>query len=257
MHMVAVRSWTAGILGVLAAAGAAQDPAAAKADPAWSVEGKWADACNCQAPCPCWKREVPTAGDCGDLFYFHIEKGHYGELKLDGLDVVQVFKTAGGKSMAQSRKDGDVAIANTYLSKDLSPAVALALEEIFLRLSPTQLPSAERHATKRVPLVASMGPERVRIEIPDILIVDLKATPDASGKPKPFPYSMKAVPWTVGPAVQAESVVYNFNDDGLSWEITQRHATFAGFAYSSDRGPLPWEPGFRPPPAATPGLSKQ
>jgi hypothetical protein len=242
---------------MLATVAAAQGAAATDADPAWSVEGQWADACNCQAPCPCWKREVPTAGDCGDLFYFHIEKGHYGELKLDGLDVVQIFKTAGGKSMAQSRKDKDVAIANTYTSKDQSPAVAAALETIFLRLSPTQLPSAKLHATKRVEFAATMGPERVAIEIPGVLTVDLKATKDASGKPIPFPYSMKAIPWTVGPAVQAESVVYNFNDDGVSWEIKQRHATFARFAYSSDRGPLPWEPGFSQPPAAIPAPSIQ
>ncbi len=119
MHMVVFRSWTACILGIISTVAAAQGAPAASVEPAWSVEGQWADACNCQAPCPCWKREVPTAGDCGDLFYFHIEKGHYGELKLDGLDVVQVFKTAGGKTMAQSRKDKDVAIANTYMSKDL------------------------------------------------------------------------------------------------------------------------------------------
>jgi hypothetical protein len=51
----------------------------------------------------------------------------------------------------------------------------------------------------------------------------------------------------VQPAVQAESVVYNFKDDGLSWQIAHPHATFAGFAYSSDQGPLPWEPGSKRP----------
>lgn len=135
--------------------------------------------------------------------------------------------------------------------------MAAALDTIFLRLSPTQLPSAKLHATKRVKLVATMGSERVKVEIPGVLTVDLKATKDASGKPQRFPYSMKAIPWTVEPAVQAESVVYNFKDDGVSWQIKQRHATFARFAYSSDQGPLPWEPGFCQPPAATPALNKQ
>ena len=251
MYSMALRFLAACYLGIVPGLTMAEGVLTTSAEPAWSVEGQWADACNCQAPCPCWKREVPTAGDCGDLFYFHIEKGHYGGLKLDGLDVVQVFKTAGGKSMAQSRKDKDVAVANTYLSKDLSPALAEALNRIFIRLSPTQLPSAKLHATKRVNLRAAMAPDQVKIEIPGVLTVDLKATRDESGKPQPFPYSMKAIPWTVPPAVQAESVVYDFKDDGLSWKIRHRHATFARFAYSSDKGLLPWEPGFQPPPTLT------
>lgn len=256
MQTSVARAWATCVLGIVPAVAAAQGTSAPGVEPAWSVAGRWADACNCTAPCPCWKREIPTAGDCGDLFYFHIEKGHYGDLTLDGLDVVQVFKTAGGKSMAESRKDKDVAVANTYISKDLSPAVSAALENIFRRLSPTQRPSARLYATKRVALVATMGSERVKIEIPGILTVDLKVTKDAAGASKLFPYSMKSLPWTVEPAVQAESVVYDFNDDGLSWQIKQRHATFAGFAYASDRGPLPWEPGFRQPPAAVPAPSK-
>lgn len=129
MRMLRCPPWAVCVLGILATVAMARGAAANISDPAWSVEGQWADACNCQAPCPCWKREVPTAGDCGDLFYFRIEKGHFGELKLDGLDIVQIFKTAGGKSMAQSRKDNDVAIANTYTNRDLSPAVAAALKE--------------------------------------------------------------------------------------------------------------------------------
>jgi hypothetical protein len=41
-------------------------------------------------------------------------------------------------------------VANTYISKDLPPALVAALERIFVRMSPTQLPSARLHATKRV-----------------------------------------------------------------------------------------------------------
>ncbi len=256
MHRFVARTWVTCVLGIVPAVAAAQGAPAAGAEPTWSVAGRWADACNCTAPCPCWKREIPTAGDCGDLFYFHIEKGHYGKLTLDGLDVVQVFKTAGGKSMAQSRTDNDVAVANTYVSKDLSPAVSTALESIFRRLSPTQRPSAKVYATKRVALAATMGSDRVTIQIPGVLNVDLKVTKDAAGASKLFPYSMKSLPWTVEPAVQAESVVYDFDDDGLSWRIKQRHATFAGFAYASDRGPLPWEPGYSQPPTATPAPIK-
>jgi hypothetical protein len=43
------------------------------------------------------------------------------------------------------------------------------------------------------------------------------------------------------------SLGFDFHDDGVGWSVKGRHAAWATFSYSSDRGPLPWEPGYKPP----------
>ena len=56
--------------------------------PKWSVQGDWFDTCNCSIPCPCTFAQPPTSGDCEGILAWHIRKGHYGGVHLDGLSVM-------------------------------------------------------------------------------------------------------------------------------------------------------------------------
>lgn len=228
------------LLVFLGAALAWLTPRATPAAVEWSVEGRWTDACSCAIPCPCWKKEVPTLGHCSEMFFFHIDKGHYGATKLDGIDVVQIASSAEGKSTSQSRKDRDYQLSNLYISKSLSPEQATAVESIFTRLAFSG-PIAKKSATKRVDVQAKVSDDRCKVEIPGILTADVKAQKLGDGRPAPFPYNTTAVYPYLGPGTQAESVVFEFHDDGLSWKLSGRNGNFANFSYSSDRGPLPWE----------------
>jgi hypothetical protein len=56
--------------------------------PQWRVAGDWFDACKCRIPCPCTFAQPPTEGDCEGVLAYHVREGHYGEVRLDGLNVV-------------------------------------------------------------------------------------------------------------------------------------------------------------------------
>jgi hypothetical protein len=56
--------------------------------PGWSVKGDWFDTCKCSIPCPCTFAQPPTTGDCEGILSWHIRSGHYGDVKLDGLNVM-------------------------------------------------------------------------------------------------------------------------------------------------------------------------
>ncbi len=56
--------------------------------PKWSIAGHWFDVCKCNVPCPCTFAETPTYGDCEGVLAWHIEKGHYGVIGLDGLSII-------------------------------------------------------------------------------------------------------------------------------------------------------------------------
>jgi hypothetical protein len=55
---------------------------------AWHVAGDWFDVCKCEVPCPCTFAQAPTYGDCEGILAWHIREGHYGDTRLDGLNVV-------------------------------------------------------------------------------------------------------------------------------------------------------------------------
>ena len=56
--------------------------------PNWSANGDWFDVCKCNIPCPCEFAQTPTYGDCDGVLAYHIKKGQYGEVSLDGLNVL-------------------------------------------------------------------------------------------------------------------------------------------------------------------------
>ncbi|HVT36528.1 MAG TPA: DUF1326 domain-containing protein [Nevskiaceae bacterium] len=54
----------------------------------WSFKGVELANCNCAYGCPCQFNALPTHGNCRAMTAFRVESGHFGEVKLDGLDFV-------------------------------------------------------------------------------------------------------------------------------------------------------------------------
>ena len=61
----------------------------------WEIEGLEFVNCNCAYGCPCQFNARPTHGNCEALGAIAIEKGHYGEVGLDGLRMAFVFQWPG------------------------------------------------------------------------------------------------------------------------------------------------------------------
>ncbi len=59
--------------------------------PAWSFEADYVETCNCDYGCPCNFNGFPSNGFCSALVLFHIRSGNYGNVNLDGIDVVCAF----------------------------------------------------------------------------------------------------------------------------------------------------------------------
>lgn len=51
----------------------------------WSLEADFIQACNCDFGCPCEFSAPPTQGFCQGMGAWRINRGQYGDVKLDGL----------------------------------------------------------------------------------------------------------------------------------------------------------------------------
>lgn len=56
--------------------------------PQWHLSGDWFDVCKCTIPCPCTFAQAPSEGDCEGILAWHVREGRYGDVPLDGLNVV-------------------------------------------------------------------------------------------------------------------------------------------------------------------------
>jgi len=67
----------------------------------WQLSGDYFENCNCDVVCPCFVSPAapltarPTQGVCDVALVFHIDKGTYDKVSLDGLNVAVIAHTPG------------------------------------------------------------------------------------------------------------------------------------------------------------------
>jgi len=61
----------------------------------WEIEGRELINCNCAYGCPCQFNALPTKGNCEAMGAVCVDKGHYGDVRLDGLKLAVVFQWPG------------------------------------------------------------------------------------------------------------------------------------------------------------------
>ncbi|WP_436639797.1 DUF1326 domain-containing protein [Microbaculum sp. FT89] len=65
---------------------------------AWKIEGEYMETCNCAFICPCIgtnMEAVPSEGDCKAAIAMRIDKGHMGDVPLDGVSFIVLLHSPG------------------------------------------------------------------------------------------------------------------------------------------------------------------
>src|SRR5215467_15693866 len=62
---------------------------------AWHIAGDWFDNCSCAIACPCTFAQPPDNGFCESVLFWHIQRGQYGDVDLNGLSFVRVGRWEG------------------------------------------------------------------------------------------------------------------------------------------------------------------
>src|SRR5260370_29927410 len=96
----------------------------------WHLAGDYFENCSCSLLCPCLVSAAapltarPTEGFCNVPLIFHIESGRYGDLALDGLNVLVILHAPGVMA------DGDWSVA-TYVDQRADDEQTEAIAAIF------------------------------------------------------------------------------------------------------------------------------
>ncbi len=89
----------------------------------WEIHGTELTNCNCAYGCPCQFNALPTHGTCEAAICFHVDKGHHGEVSLDGLNFAAVVKWPGAIHLGEGRMQ-------IVIDEAASPDQRKALERI-------------------------------------------------------------------------------------------------------------------------------
>jgi hypothetical protein len=127
------------------------------ATPQWSIDCDYMETCNCDFGCSCNFSGLPNFGRCETLVGFHIRKGHFGEVALDGLD----FIFAASWPRAIHEGDGTVCV---YISDRASEAQQQAIADIAYGRAGGDGPYAIFAGTMRYKLDPQVVPIEMRVD---------------------------------------------------------------------------------------------
>src|SRR5262245_40309133 len=94
--------------------------------PEWHLAGDWFDICSCDIPCPCEFAQAPTKNACLGILAWHVGSGHYGNVKLDGLNLVALSAFEGNVWAGEAKVR-----LGLYIDERADPEQRGALQAIF------------------------------------------------------------------------------------------------------------------------------
>jgi hypothetical protein len=94
--------------------------------PEWWVRGDWFDVCSCDIACPCEFAQPPTNNRCDGVLAYHVREGAYGDVRLDGLNVLGVAHFTGNLWAGEAKVS-----VGLFIDERASELQRQALQEIF------------------------------------------------------------------------------------------------------------------------------
>lgn len=199
-------------------------------DEKWKISGTYFEACNCTIACPCVFTSAPTDGNCKLLVGWHIDKGAFGKVTLDGFNVAMAAFSPG--HMMQTK--WQVAL---YLDDKASDAQKNALAQIFggqVGGVPGVLASfiGQVLGVSSKKLVYQANGRKRSLEIEGVAMSEIEAIEGQGGAE----VTLNNVPFSAVPgypAVQSKSKRVSYQDHGLSWEISGKNGFYSPFMYQA------------------------
>ena len=202
----------------------------------WQLSGDYFENCNCNVVCPCLISPAPpltsrpTQGVCDVALAFHIDKGSYGAVALDGLSLALVAHVPGPMG------DGNWTVA-IYLDERANDQQAAALGAIFGGAEGGPMAAfapliATNLGVKKVPITYRVTGKIRSTEIPGIMHMSVEPRPTLREGGEMWvsaghPVAPEKLALAVGGAGST------FADHGMRWDNSGKNGHYAPISWSN------------------------
>ena len=202
----------------------------------WQLTGDYFENCNCDVVCPCFASSAapltsrPSRGVCDVALIFHVDKGTYGGVALDGLNVAVIMHTPGPMA------DGNWTAA-AYIDDRADDRQTAALGAIFTGAEGGPIAAfapliATQLGVKKVPIRYSIQGKSRSVEIPNIMQMAVE--------PIPTMHPSGEIWTTLGHPVAPDRIALamgrsgsTFADYGMRWDNSGRNGHYAPISWSN------------------------
>jgi hypothetical protein len=197
----------------------------------WNVSGSYFEVCNCEAVCPCRRRDgqkggIATYETCDFALSWWIKDGRAGAIDLAGTKVVMT-----GSFVEKGSNPWSVIL---YVDDRATEAQRAALVELFLGRAGGSAQKnfamyiAEVHATKTARIELDHTPNAERIDVAPYLTV---RTREAAAVPAGSVSC--GIPGHDHPGQEIVAEIFRYQDPPYDWEFRGKCGFATTFSYSS------------------------
>jgi hypothetical protein len=195
----------------------------------WALEGDIVIACNCDYGCPCNFNGAPSTGNCDGQWTWHVEEGHVGDVRLDGLtftvacDWPGAIHEGGGHAVClyDERADADqTAAIRALVEGALGGPWAIFINTY--ELDPPRPVAYSVHVDGLATTVTAGAAMRL----------DLTPITNPVSGAEAHPSAVLPEGLVCKEMAFAKSAAFTL-DDNISWDHTGRYAAVARFSYGS------------------------
>jgi hypothetical protein len=202
----------------------------------WQITGDYFENCNCTVVCPCTispnqpLTSRPTEGACEVALAFHITSGSYGNVTLDGLNVVMIARSPGPMG------EGNWSAA-LYLDERANEQQRQALEAIFTGSAGGILGGlapliSTVLGVKTVPITFHIEGKRRSVEIPNIMHMAVHPLPSLVDPDNEI-WVLNAVPFAPQVSLAVGDQNSTFTDYSMRWDNSGKNGHYASINWSN------------------------
>jgi hypothetical protein len=202
----------------------------------WRLSGEYFENCNCSVVCPCLMSTSaplaarPTEGACEVVLAFHIDRGSYDGVSLDGLNIALAVLAPGPMG------DGNLSAA-AYIDERADDRQTAALGAIFTGAEGGPMaafaPLITTHlGVKKTPISYAVNGNHRSVEIPGVMQVAVGPIPSLH----PSGETWVAAGHPVAPdkmALAVGSASSTFADYGMRWDNSGKNGHYAPITWSN------------------------
>ncbi len=222
--------------------------------PGWHIAGDWFDNCSCAVACPCTFAQPPDNGFCDSVLFWHIQRGHYGDVNLDGLSFLRVGRWEGDLWAGKVK-----GTAGLFIDERADECQAGALPLIFgglaggfpARIAALFTEGRQVRGVERARITFDIAPDRAHwgAEIAGKVKAWARALTGSTSLPEKYPQLMNAPGCETGPGPQlvtwGKSTICSVDAFGYKFQWTTNSSKHIPFDWTGRDG-CPWRDDGRP-----------
>lgn len=196
----------------------------------WKVTGTYFEACNCDAICPCVVTGSPSDGFCNALIGWHVDRGNFGDVSLDGLNAALFAHVPGHMLETKWR----VAL---YVDERADAGQQEALTRIFSGAAGGPLAEmapliGEVLGVKTAAISYRSDGRQRALTIPNVADMAIEALAGQNGEEVSLA-NMPFTPVPGYPAVVCNSRRLSYRDHGFNVEVSKKNGFYSPFSYQA------------------------